>query len=74
MPTIKLYFLNSAYVIKYKESDSMTKEKICKTCIRYNKKDNICELKLDTYKVRKCAEYVSIFYCNKKNCRECGRC
>lgn len=42
----------------------MTKEKICKTCIRYNKKENKCELKKDTYKVYKCTEYVSIFICN----------
>lgn len=52
----------------------MTKEKLCKTCIRYNNKDDICELNRDTYKVYKCAEYVSIFMCNRKSCRECRKC
>lgn len=56
----------------------MTKEEyrnyLCKHCIRYNCKKNICELDKDTYKVYKCTEYVSIFMCNKRNCRECGRC
>lgn len=50
------------------------KEKICEHCINYNCKENICELNMDTYKVYKCTEYVSIFMCNQKNCRECGKC
>ena len=48
----------------------MTKEeyknKLCKHCIRYNCKENICEIKKDTYKVYKCTEYVSIFINNNK--------
>nr|DAM73463.1 MAG TPA: hypothetical protein [Caudoviricetes sp.] len=56
----------------------MTKEEyrnyLCKHCIRYNCKENICELDKDTYKVYKCTEYVSIFMCNKTNCRKCNKC
>lgn len=56
----------------------MTKEEyknyLCKHCIRYNCKENICEIKKDTYKVYKCTEYVSIFMCNRRKCRECGKC
>lgn len=52
----------------------MTKEEICKNCIRYNQKLKMCELNIDIYKTKKCKEYISIFYCNKTNCRKCGRC
>lgn len=46
---------------------------LCKHCIRHNCKENICELKRDTYKVYKCTEYVSLFACNKKGCKKCGK-
>ena len=56
----------------------MTKDEykiiICQHCINYNCKENICEIKKDTYKVYKCTEYVSVFVCNSKKCRECGKC
>ncbi len=45
------------------------KERMCKYCINYNCKDNICEISKDTYKVYRCTEYVSIFMCNKKQCK-----
>lgn len=48
----------------------MTKDEyksiICQHCINYNCKENICEIKKDTYKVYKCTEYVSIFINNNK--------
>ena len=50
------------------------KQIICKSCINYNCKENICELNKDTYKVYKCTDYVSFFKCNKKNCRACRKC
>lgn len=50
------------------------KEIICKNCIKYNCKENICEKQIDTCKVYKCTEYVSIFNCNKKKCKNCGKC
>lgn len=56
----------------------MTKEEykncLCKHCINYNCKENICELNKDTYKIYKCINYVSIFICNQNNCRKCGKC
>lgn len=50
------------------------KDRMCKTCIYKNCNSDICEKHKDNVKIYKCNDYISIFECNKKNCRQCGKC
>lgn len=50
------------------------KDRMCKTCIYKNCNNDICEKHQDNVKIYKCIDYISIFECNKRSCRECGRC
>lgn len=50
------------------------KDRMCHTCIYKNCNSDICEKHKDNVKIYRCKDYISIFECNKKSCRECGKC